>query len=134
MGVACKAPEGQARAQGRYSHRWQARSLGRESQDHQIPRADVVVGGPPCQGFSLLNKQRRQDARRQLWRPFLEVVRRAGASVFVMENRPSCSAVSNIEKSSKKRKSLVFEWRPRPCVPISACLRPGFGHLSSAPE
>jgi len=24
--------------------------------DH-IPKADVVVGGPPCQGFSLLNKK-----------------------------------------------------------------------------
>lgn len=53
-----------------------------------IPKADVVIGGPPCQGFSLLNKNREGDPRRQMWRPFLEVVRRSGADVFVMENVP----------------------------------------------
>ena len=52
----------------------------------QIPKADVVIGGPPCQGFSLLNKNRKNDARKQLWRPFLEVVKRSQADIFVMEN------------------------------------------------
>lgn len=51
-----------------------------------IPKADVVIGGPPCQGFSLLNKKRAGDPRKQLWRPFFEVVKRADADVFVMEN------------------------------------------------
>ncbi len=54
----------------------------------EIPAADVVIGGPPCQGFSLLNKNREGDPRKQLWRPFLEVVERSGAQVFVMENVP----------------------------------------------
>ncbi|MFZ1731231.1 MAG: DNA cytosine methyltransferase [Bacteroidota bacterium] len=53
-----------------------------------IPQADVVIGGPPCQGFSLLNKNRADDARKELWQPYLEIVRRSGASVFVMENVP----------------------------------------------
>ena len=59
-------------------------------QDHsvKIPRADVVIGGPPCQGFSLLNKKKENDPRNQLWRPFLEVVERSGATVFVIENVP----------------------------------------------
>jgi DNA (cytosine-5)-methyltransferase 1 len=51
-----------------------------------IPRADVVIGGPPCQGFSLLNKKRTGDERRALWEPYLEVVRLSDASIFVMEN------------------------------------------------
>ncbi len=59
-----------------------------EDEAIEIPRADVVIGGPPCQGFSLLNKNRENDPRKQLWRPFLEVVRRSGAEVFVMENVP----------------------------------------------
>ncbi len=53
-----------------------------------IPEADIVIGGPPCQGFSLLNKNRRNDPRKQLWRPFLEVTATSGAGVFVMENVP----------------------------------------------
>ena len=53
-----------------------------------IPRAEVVIGGPPCQGFSLLNKLRSADHRKQLWRPFMDVVERSGASIFVMENVP----------------------------------------------
>ena len=53
-----------------------------------IPSADVVVGGPPCQGFSLLNKKRSDDPRKKLWIPFMEVVERSGARVFVMENVP----------------------------------------------
>ncbi|MFN9908468.1 MAG: DNA cytosine methyltransferase, partial [bacterium] len=56
------------------------------SSDKPVPRADVVIGGPPCQGFSLLNKQRIGDVRRQLWQPFMDVVERSGASVFVIEN------------------------------------------------
>jgi DNA (cytosine-5)-methyltransferase 1 len=53
-----------------------------------IPEADVVIGGPPCQGFSLLNKQRESDPRKQLWRPFFDIVKRSGAEIFVMENVP----------------------------------------------
>jgi DNA (cytosine-5)-methyltransferase 1 len=54
----------------------------------KIPKSDLVIGGPPCQGFSLLNKNRADDPRKQMWRPFLEVVRRSEAQVFVMENVP----------------------------------------------
>lgn len=53
-----------------------------------IPQADIVIGGPPCQGFSLLNRDRDGDERRQLWRQFLEIVNRSNASIFVMENVP----------------------------------------------
>lgn len=53
-----------------------------------IPKADVVIGGPPCQGFSLLNKKREGDPRKQLWRPYFEIIERSGAKLFVMENVP----------------------------------------------
>jgi len=53
-----------------------------------VPKADIVIGGPPCQGFSLLNKNRDGDSRRALWEPYMDIVKRSGASIFVMENVP----------------------------------------------
>ncbi|MGQ0589135.1 MAG: DNA cytosine methyltransferase [Sphingosinicella sp.] len=56
------------------------------AEERDIPAADVVIGGPPCQGFSLLNKGRKGDRRRELWQPFMDVVERSGANAFVIEN------------------------------------------------
>ena len=59
-----------------------------EEESTEIPNADVVIGGPPCQGFSLLNKKREGDPRKQLWIPFMDVLEKSGARLFVMENVP----------------------------------------------
>ena len=66
----------------------------------RAPKADVVIGGPPCQGFSLLNKNKKADPRKQLWRPFIEVVLQSGAEVFVMENVPQL-------KDSPEHKAII---------------------------
>ena len=54
--------------------------------ENSVPKADVVIGGPPCQGFSLLNKKRTGDKRRALWEPYMDIVEQSESSVFVMEN------------------------------------------------
>lgn len=47
----------------------------------------VVVGGPPCQGFSMANRQRLiNDPRNELYKKFVEVIDLAKPSFFVMEN------------------------------------------------
>lgn len=51
-----------------------------------VPTARVVIGGPPCQGFSNLGKRDPADARNKLWRDFVRVVLSADCDVFVMEN------------------------------------------------
>lgn len=53
-----------------------------------LPIADVVVGGPPCQGFSNLGARRSDDPRNALWRVFVEVLRRVRPAFFVVENVP----------------------------------------------
>lgn len=48
---------------------------------------DIVVGGPPCQGFSMANRQRLiDDPRNHLYKSFVEVVSRVQPRFFVMEN------------------------------------------------
>ncbi len=73
-----------------------------------VPEADVVIGGPPCQGFSLLNKGRRIDPRKQLWYPFMEVVQRSGASIFVIENVPQLLGSSEHEQIVEYAESIGF--------------------------
>jgi DNA (cytosine-5)-methyltransferase 1 len=53
-----------------------------------LPKADVVVGGPPCQGFSPLNMLGVGLERRGLWREYLKALKQAEPSVFLMENVP----------------------------------------------
>lgn len=54
----------------------------------RFPKADVVIGGPPCQGFSPLNMSGAGLERRSLWRQYLRALDDARPSLFVMENVP----------------------------------------------
>ena len=49
---------------------------------------DVIIGGPPCQGFSLSGKRMLDDPRNKLYKSFVEVVSEIKPKVFVMENVP----------------------------------------------
>lgn len=51
-----------------------------------IPRADVIIGGPPCQGFSNLGARDVEDPRNKLWKEYLRFVRAARPRAFVIEN------------------------------------------------
>ncbi|WP_207007823.1 DNA cytosine methyltransferase [Nocardioides aromaticivorans] len=51
-----------------------------------IPNADVVIGGPPCQGFSNLGSRRVRDPRNALWRRYAETLALVRPAYFVMEN------------------------------------------------
>jgi DNA (cytosine-5)-methyltransferase 1 len=53
-----------------------------------FPRADVVIGGPPCQAFSALNRRAVGFERRGLWREYIRALEQAKPRMFVMENVP----------------------------------------------
>ncbi|MER5482757.1 DNA cytosine methyltransferase [Streptomyces sp. NPDC002812] len=48
--------------------------------------ADVVLGGPPCQGFSGLGKEDSKDPRNKLWREYARVVNAVKPKMFIVEN------------------------------------------------
>ena len=85
-----------------------------ENDNIQIPQAEVVIGGPPCQGFSLLNKNRDNDPRKKLWKPFLDVVAQSGAEIFVMENVPQLLGTLEHSEIIDTSKSLGFKvWQDK---------------------
>jgi DNA (cytosine-5)-methyltransferase 1 len=56
------------------------------TEDTQFPDADVVIGGPPCQGFSSAGMRRDGDRRNTLVRVFADLVARHKPRAFVFEN------------------------------------------------
>lgn len=49
-------------------------------------RPDIVIGGPPCQGFSVIGRMSAQDARSEHVFHYLDIVERMQPRTFVMEN------------------------------------------------
>lgn len=71
-------------------------------------KADLVIGGPPCQGFSNLSGNKADDHRRVLWRYFMDVVESSRCSVFVMENVPNLLKSPEGEEIVKTAMELGF--------------------------
>ena len=51
-----------------------------------LPNADVILGGFPCQGFSLAGPRKIDDSRNSLYRHFVRLVEIKKPPVFVAEN------------------------------------------------
>ncbi len=64
----------------------------------EIPKAEVVVGGFPCQGFSIANLRRTpEDERNTLYRFFLSVVKENLPLYFLAENVKGILSLGNGE-------------------------------------
>lgn len=48
--------------------------------------ADIICGGPPCQGFSLAGFRKKDDPRNELFRHFVDIVSEVNPKVIVFEN------------------------------------------------
>lgn len=78
---------------------------------------DIIVGGPPCQGFSLAGKRNPEDERNKLYKQYVRIVSVIRPKVFVMENVALMTSmkdesgelfIDKIEKSfSKQGYSIV---------------------------
>lgn len=71
---------------------------------------DIVVGGPPCQGFSMANRQRLiDDPRNYLYKSYVEVVERVRPKFFVMENVKGMLSVAEQVKEDFRNISYSVE-------------------------
>ncbi|MDM8202386.1 DNA cytosine methyltransferase [Fournierella massiliensis] len=54
---------------------------------YQFPHVPVIVGGPPCQGFSVVNQHKKEnDERNELYKFYVHAVSQAQPELFLMEN------------------------------------------------
>ena len=51
-----------------------------------IRKIDVIIGGPPCQGFSMAGARRKDDPRNKLFLEFVRIVQHLEPNFFVFEN------------------------------------------------
>lgn len=69
--------------------------------DELNDKIDVIIGGPPCQGFSMAGARIRkknaflEDPRNFLFRNYFEVVQKVEPKYFIMENVPGMLSMSN---------------------------------------
>lgn len=96
--------------------------------DHGLKKVDVVIGGPPCQGFSRVGRGKirslKQDStyihdpRNQFYKEFVRFVEAIRPSHFVMENVPDLQYYLDgdgplLQKALHRFESLgyIVDWR-----------------------
>jgi len=76
----------------------------------EIPECDGIIGGPPCQSWSLAGSKKGKrgisDKRGKLIYEYLRIVRAKKPSFFVFENVAGIMSPSNQEEFTKFRKKL----------------------------
>lgn len=63
-------------------------------------KIDGVIGGPPCQGFSLSGKRDPKDPRNSLFMDFIRIVKEVKPKFFMMENVPGILSMKTAKNES----------------------------------
>lgn len=56
---------------------------------------DVIIGSPPCQGFSIAGKKRVDDSRNDLYMAMVRAVKYFKPQAFILENVPNMASLDN---------------------------------------
>ena len=67
---------------------------------------DGIIGGPPCQGFSLSGNRDKKDPRNSLFMEFVRFVKYFTPKFFVMENVPGILSMKT--KDNQKVKDIIL--------------------------
>ena len=63
----------------------------------ELPSCDVVIGGPPCQSFSLAGNRKTNDARGRLVWKYLEIIEHLKPRAFLFENVTGIMSAKNCD-------------------------------------
>lgn len=78
-------------------------NLSRLEVGFDYPHADIIIGGPPCQPFSVRGKQQGMEDARDGFPIFIDAVKRVNPKVFMFEN------VRNLAFSHKWYLDLILD-------------------------
>jgi DNA (cytosine-5)-methyltransferase 1 len=65
-------------------------------------KVDVVIGGPPCQGFSIAGKRNEKDPRNQLYKSYLSFISIIQPKILLIENVSGIASKFSATSSSYK--------------------------------
>lgn len=81
---------------------------------------DGIIGGPPCQGFSYIGKNDRNDPRNKLFMHFFRIVSETLPKFFVAENVPGILKASNHRLLDKALDRVAKSFSVLPPMRLSA--------------
>lgn len=77
---------------------------------------DVIIAGPPCQGFSLTGPRNFDDKRNKLYLAVFEMVKQYNPKAFIIENVPGMATLYNgeiKEEILKRFRALGYNVKPK---------------------
>lgn len=69
-----------------------------------IKKIDMVIGGPPCQGFSTVGKGSADDSRNSLFKQFIRIVKLTQPKIVIFEN-----VTGMLAKKNQKTLEAIFK-------------------------
>ena len=74
---------------------------------YKIGKVDLIVGGPPCQGFSIAGKRDKNDPRNSLFMEYVKYLNYFNPKAFIMENVMGILSMKN--NSNVKVIDIIME-------------------------
>ncbi|MBD5656683.1 MAG: DNA cytosine methyltransferase [Candidatus Eremiobacteraeota bacterium] len=91
---------------------WTGTGLSGASRELETSEIDVMVGGPPCQGFSPLGRMNDwsfDDPRNKLWKHYARILEIVRPKIFVLENVPELLKSVEFDGLRRRLKKLGYD-------------------------
>lgn len=93
------------------------------SEETGIKDIDLLVGGPPCQGFSMAGKRDKKDPRNSLFMEYVKYLNYFKPKMFIMENVRGILSMKTSDGTYVKELILNELTKEYNCIPFSLYAR-----------